>query len=50
MAPTRPVSVDLLRSIDLLIVNEDEAVALAVPLGWPAAPNGFAPAAGDAAA
>jgi ribokinase len=47
-APARPVSLDLLRQIDVLIVNEDEAAALAAPLGWPAAPGEFA-AAADAA-
>lgn len=47
-APARPVPLDLLRWIDVLIVNEDEAAALAAPLGWPTAPSGFATAAGGA--
>jgi ribokinase len=47
-APARPVSLDLLRWIDVLIVNEEEAAALAAPLGWPAAPSEFV-AAADAA-
>ena len=50
VAPTRPASVDLLYSIELLIVNEDRAVALPVPPAWPAAPNGFPAAVDDAAA
>jgi ribokinase len=47
-APTRPVSLDLLRRIEVLVFNEDEAAAMAAPLGWPAEPSGFAAAAGTA--
>jgi len=47
-APARPVSKDLLQSIDVLIVNEDEANALAAMLGWRGSPDAFAKAAHDA--
>jgi ribokinase len=41
-APAHPVSLDLLRMIDILVVNESEAAALARPLGWAAMPRDFA--------
>jgi ribokinase len=41
-APAHPVSLDLLRMIDILVVNESEAAALAGPLGWAAMPRDFA--------
>ena len=47
-APARPVALDLLRKIDMLIVNETEADVLAAHLGWPSEPARFA-AAGSAA-
>jgi ribokinase len=49
-APARPISLDVLRRLDVLIVNEDEAAALAAPLGWPGAPSEFAAAAAANAA
>lgn len=44
-APARPVSIELLRRIDVLIVNETEAAALAAAHGWPATADEFAAAA-----
>jgi ribokinase len=44
-APARPLSLDVLRKIDVLVVNETEAAALAPDYGWPAAPEAFAGAA-----
>ncbi|HTS22207.1 MAG TPA: ribokinase [Casimicrobiaceae bacterium] len=44
-APARPVPADLLRRIDLLVVNETEAAALAPARGWPGEPAAFARAA-----
>lgn len=41
-APAHPVSFDLLRSLDILIVNEAEAHALASALGWTGTPHDFA--------
>ena len=41
-APAHPVSFDLLRSLDILIVNEAEAHALASALGWTGTPRDFA--------
>ncbi len=48
-APAHPVSLDLLRAIDVLVVNEIEAVALATALGWTAEPRAFASSATTAA-
>jgi ribokinase len=44
-APARSLSIDLLRRIDVLVVNEPEAAALAEPHGWPATAVAFASAA-----
>ncbi len=41
-APAHPVSLDVLRMIDVLIVNESEAATLAAALGWSASPREFA--------
>ena len=41
-APFRPVDVELLRGIDVLVVNQTEAAALAPLLGWPSEPAAFA--------
>jgi ribokinase len=41
-APAHAVSLDLLRQLDLLIVNEAEASALATALGWAGTPRDFA--------
>ncbi len=46
-APARPIGLDLLRRIDMLIVNETEAGELAAHLRWPSEPARFA-AAGSA--
>jgi len=43
-APARPLPLDLLRQLDLLVVNESEATALAGAHDMPAAPNEFAAA------
>jgi ribokinase len=43
-APGRAVSVELLRQIDVLIVNETEAAALAIAHGWPSQAAAFAAA------
>jgi ribokinase len=40
-APAHPVSVDMLRTIDVLVVNEIEATTLASALGWTATPRDF---------
>jgi ribokinase len=49
-APARPLSIELLRQIDVLVVNEVEAAALATQHGWPATAQAFAAAAIAAAA
>ena len=41
-APARPLSIELLRQIDILVVNETEAAALAAQHGWPATAQAFA--------
>jgi ribokinase len=41
-APAHPVSLELLRSVDVLVVNESEALTLAQALGWAATPREFA--------
>ena len=41
----RPLPIELLRQVDVLIVNELEAVALATQHGWPATAQAFAEAA-----
>src|SRR5205823_2206151 len=46
----RPLPIELLRQVDVLIVNELEAVALATQHGWPATAQAFAEAAIAAAA
>jgi len=48
-APAHPVSVDLLRMIDFLVVNEIEAMALGSALGWTATARDFVSAATAAA-
>jgi len=44
-APARAIDVDLLRAVDVLIVNEEEAAALAAMHSWPSAAAAFAAAA-----
>jgi ribokinase len=44
-APARPLSIELLRQVDVLVVNETEAAALAAQHGWPVTANAFAAAA-----
>src|SRR5256884_3992752 len=44
-APVRPLSIELLRQVDVLVVNETEAAALAAQHGWPATAQAFAAAA-----
>jgi len=44
-APARPLSIELLRQVDVLVVNETEAAALAAQHGWPATAQAFAAAA-----
>jgi ribokinase len=44
-APARPLSVELLRQVDVLVLNETEAAALAAQHGWPATPHPFSAAA-----
>jgi len=41
-APARTIALDLLTRLDVLIVNETEAAALAPALGWPQEPERFA--------
>jgi ribokinase len=41
-APARPLAVELLRQVDVLVVNETEAAALAAPHGWPTGAAEFA--------
>lgn len=41
-APARPLPIDLLSQIDILIVNEHEAAALAAQHGWPTDAAAFA--------
>jgi len=48
-APAHPISRELLRAIDMLVVNESEASALATVLGWTATPRAFASSATNAA-
>jgi ribokinase len=43
-APAQPAALDCLHRIDVLIVNETEAQALAGQAGWPASPKSFATA------
>jgi ribokinase len=43
-APARPLSVDLLEQIDVLVVNEHEATALAARHAWPTGTAAFASA------
>jgi ribokinase len=43
-APARPLSIELLRQVDILVVNETEAAALAAQHGWPATAQAFAAA------
>ena len=47
-SPWRPVSLETLRSIHCLIVNEHEAAALAADLGWPSSSQDLALAAAAA--
>jgi ribokinase len=44
-APARAITVELLRSVDVLIVNEEEAAPVAATFGWSAAPSALADAA-----
>lgn len=48
-APARPIPLELLRAIDILVVNENEATTLASALGWIATPRDFVSAATAAA-
>lgn len=41
-APARPLAIEMLRRIDILVVNETEAAALAAQHGWPATAAAFA--------
>jgi len=41
-APARPLTIELLRQVDVLVVNETEAAALAAPHGWPTSAAAFA--------
>jgi ribokinase len=41
-APARPLTIELLQKIDVLVVNETEAAALAALHGWPAGAASFA--------
>jgi len=43
-APARPLPLELLRQIHVLVINENEAAALASVHGWPPAPEAFASA------
>jgi ribokinase len=43
-APAHPTALDCLNQLDVLIVNETEAQALAAQTGWPASPMRFAAA------
>jgi ribokinase len=47
-SPWRALSLDTLRSVDYLIVNESEATALATTFGWPTRPHDLALAAASA--
>ena len=47
-APARPVERRLLETVNTLIVNESEAVALATMLGWPTEAAAFATSAATA--
>ena len=44
-APSRALSLDLLRLLDVLVVNESEATAIAGAAGWPVKPEAFVRAA-----
>ena len=44
-APARPLGIELLRQVDVLVLNETEASALAAQHQWPAAPRAFTAAA-----
>ena len=44
-APSRLLSLDLLRLLDVLVVNESEATAIAGAAGWPVKPEAFVRAA-----
>jgi ribokinase len=48
-APAHPVSLELLQAIDMLVVNESEASALATAFDWAATPHSFAASATAAA-
>jgi ribokinase len=41
-APARPLALELLRAIDILVVNESEASVLGSAFGWTAEPRDFA--------
>jgi ribokinase len=41
-APARPLAIELLRQVDVLVVNETEAAALAAAHGWPTGAAEFA--------
>ncbi|MDQ2964011.1 MAG: ribokinase [Pseudomonadota bacterium] len=43
-APARPLPIELLRQIDVLVVNQTEAAALAAANGWPTKAQAFAAA------
>jgi ribokinase len=47
-APAQPAALDCLHGIDVLIVNETEAEALAAQAGWPSSPKRFATACASA--
>lgn len=47
-SPWRPLSLDTLYSVDCLIINESEAIALAATFGWPTSPQEIALAATSA--
>jgi ribokinase len=47
-APARPIALELLARLDVLVVNETEAAALAPTLGWPHEPERFARAGASA--
>jgi ribokinase len=47
-SPWRPLSLDTLRAVDCLIVNEPEAAALATAFDWPPSPHDLALAAAAA--
>ena len=47
-APARPLAVEALDALDVLVVNESEAAAIAAAHAWPAEPSAFARAAARA--